>query len=334
MNRIVLLLLSLIAASCTSSLSSEQDSVALSANCSSLSFEAEGGEATITVTTSRLLNLIPKDDWITISKGVKSKDHKTVVTVVASKNPSTEQRETQIDVIAGDETIDIQVIQAGNENGTTNEDPNPDFASGMLVALSFDDGPNNQTTPDVLDILEEHNVPASFFVIGQNINDSTAEQMKRAISLGCEIQNHSYTHSYMTKMTQDKFIDELKRTDDLVEKYTSTRPTLFRPPYIDHNKSMHDAVDHIFINGVGCQDWEAGISAEDRFNDLMSKVKDGDIILLHDFSGNVNTVEALKMIIPELKSRGYNLVTVSELFEIKGISPQSHSGLIYTNVLQ
>ena len=59
----------------------------------------------------------------------------------------------------------------------------------MLIALSFDDGPNDVTTPQVLDILEEFQVPASFFVIGQNINDDTAKQMTRAISLGCEIQS-------------------------------------------------------------------------------------------------------------------------------------------------
>ena len=89
--------------------------------------------------------------------------------------------------------------------------------NSMLVALSFDDGPNNNITPKVLDILEYFDIPASFFVIGQNINDSTAEQIKRAISLGCEIQNHSYTHPHMTQMTSSEVIDEIKRTDDLIE---------------------------------------------------------------------------------------------------------------------
>ena len=72
----------------------------------------------------------------------------------------------------------------------------------MLIALSFDDGPNDVTTPKVLDVLEEFQVPASFFVIGQNINDETAKQMTRAISLGCEIQNHSFTHGFMTQMSK------------------------------------------------------------------------------------------------------------------------------------
>jgi peptidoglycan/xylan/chitin deacetylase (PgdA/CDA1 family) len=97
---------------------------------------------------------------------------------------------------------------------------------------------------------------------------------------------------------------------------------------------MHGTVEHTFISGVGCQDWEADRSAQTRFEDLMAKVQDGDIILLHDFNGNDNTVDALKLIIPELKKRGYTLVTVSQLFESKGIKPEPRSGFLYTNVLQ
>ena len=66
----------------------------------------------------------------------------------------------------------------------------------------------------------------------------------------------------------------------------------------------------------------------------MAKVQDGDIILLHDFTGNDNTVDALKLIIPELRKRGYTLVTVSDLFKMKGISSKPNSGYLYTNVLQ
>lgn len=85
---------------------------------------------------------------------------------------------------------------------------------------------------------------------------------------------------------------------------------------------------------MGCQDWEADRSAQTRFKDLIAKVQDGDIILLHDFQGNDNTVDVLKLIIPELKRRGYTLVTVSQLFESKGIKPEPRSGFLYTNVLQ
>jgi len=202
------------------------------------------------------------------------------------------------------------------------------------VALSFDDGPNETTTVQMLDILEEFEVPASFFVIGQNINDTTARQMKRAMGLGCEIQNHSYSHSFMSRLSAEDVKEEIRRTDELIEKYTGTRPWLFRPPYIDHNASMHESIGHTFISGVGCRDWEADHSAQARYEELIPKVQDGDIILLHDFIGNDNTVTALRQIIPELKKQGFTFVTVSQLFEKKGITPEPNSGYIYTNVMQ
>ena len=224
--------------------------------------------------------------------------------------------------------------KAGSTGNTVSQDGKDNITATKIVALSFDDGPNGDTTPKVLDILEEHMVPASFFVIGQNINDDSAKQMKRAISLGCEIQNHSLSHPSMSKMTAEEVKDEIKRTDELIERYTGTRPWLFRPPYIDHNKIMHDVIEHTFIGGVGCRDWEADHSAQARFEELIPKVQDGDIILLHDFPGNINTVEALGLIIPELKKRGFGFVTVSQLFEKKGVAPKPHNGYVYSNVMQ
>ena len=207
-------------------------------------------------------------------------------------------------------------------------------APAKLIALTFDDGPNDITTPKVLDILEEHKIPASFFVIGQFINDETAKQMTRAISLGCEIQNHSFTHGFMTQMSKEQIEEEIRKTDEIIEKYTGTRPWMFRPPFIDVNPAMHETIGHTFICGVGCFDWEPQRSAQERYDILMASVKDGDIVLLHDLMGNDNTVEALRMIIPELKKRGYTLVTVSELYEKKGIKPAAHNGILYSNVLQ
>ena len=207
-------------------------------------------------------------------------------------------------------------------------------AAEMLIALSFDDGPNDVTTPKVLDILEEFQVPASFFVIGQNINDETAKQMTRAISLGCEIQNHSFTHGFMTKMSKEQVEEEIRKTDEIIEKYTGTRPWMFRPPFIDVNPAMHEAIGHTFICGVGCFDWEPQRSAQERYDILIASLKDGDIVLLHDMTGNDNTVEALRMLIPEMKKQGYTFVTVSDLFEKKGSRPAAHNGILYSNVLQ
>lgn len=203
-----------------------------------------------------------------------------------------------------------------------------------LIALSFDDGPNETTTAEVLDLLQEHDIPASFFVIGQFINESTARQMTRAISLGCEVQNHSLTHTMMTQLSPEEVAEEVRKTDELIEKYTGTKPWLFRPPFIDHNESMHQTIGHTFICGVGCEDWVPERTAQERYDILINTLKDGDIVLLHDLQGNDNTVEALKMLIPEMKKQGYTFVTVTELYKRKGVSPDPHNGVIYSNVLQ
>jgi peptidoglycan/xylan/chitin deacetylase (PgdA/CDA1 family) len=203
-----------------------------------------------------------------------------------------------------------------------------------LIALSFDDGPNETTTAEVLDLLQEHDIPASFFVIGQFINESTARQMTRAISLGCEVQNHSLTHTMMTQLSPEEVAEEVRKTDELIEKYTGTKPWLFRPPFIDHNESMHQTIGHTFICGVGCEDWIPERTAQQRYEILISTLKDGDIVLLHDLQGNDNTVEALKMLIPEMKKQGYTFVTITELYKRKGVSPDPHNGVIYSNVLQ
>lgn len=229
----------------------------------------------------------------------------------------------------------ILVVSCGPRTSSKTEAaPEVDSTPAKYVALSFDDGPNDITTPKVLDILEEHNVPASFFVIGQFINETTAKQMTRAIALGSEIQNHSLTHTMMTQLSQEQIAEEVKKTDELIEKYTGTKPWLFRPPFIDHNEVMHQTIGHTFICGVGCEDWIPERTAQERYDILINTLKDGDIVLLHDLQGNDNTVEALKMLIPEMKKQGYTFVTVTELYKLKGITPTPHSGVLYSNVLQ
>jgi peptidoglycan/xylan/chitin deacetylase (PgdA/CDA1 family) len=97
---------------------------------------------------------------------------------------------------------------------------------------------------------------------------------------------------------------------------------------------MHETISHTFICGVGCFDWEPQRSAQERYDILMTSLKDGDIVLLHDMTGNDNTVEALRMLIPEMKKLGYTFVTVSDLYKKKGIKPTAHNGILYSNVLQ
>lgn len=199
-----------------------------------------------------------------------------------------------------------------------------------LVALTFDDGPNTGTTPLVLDVLEKHGVPATFFAVGDNITPESAEVMRRAVTLGCEIENHSRTHSDMTKFNEDEIIAEISFTSDAVEAAAGRRPRFFRPPYIAFDQRMFDVIDMTFISGAGAEDWLDEVSAEERFRRIMDQVRDGTVILLHDMKENFRTVDAIKMIIPALLDGGYELVTVEELFRRSGVVPRKN--VIYANV--
>lgn len=199
-----------------------------------------------------------------------------------------------------------------------------------LVALTFDDGPTEGITDKVLDVLEENDVVASFFLIGDNVTDGTRHLVKRAHDMGCTIENHSRTHSSMPSLTDREILDEIGYTSDIIEEITGDKPQFFRPPYIDYNQKMYDLIDLKFICGYGCEDWLPEVSAQERIKRILEQAKPGFIILLHDMQGNVQTVEAIKTIIPELKKQGYEFVTIRDLFKKSGVEPKRN--VLYMNV--
>ena len=202
----------------------------------------------------------------------------------------------------------------------------------MRIALTFDDGPNTSITPQVLDILEEYGIPATFFLIAQNITPESAESVRRALKLNCDMENHSVTHGFMNTMTAEQILEETEECSRRITEITGREPEFFRPPFIALNQMMLDCVNLIFISGSGCEDWVPEISAEERARRTLANARDGEIILLHDMQGNINTVEALKTIIPELKTRGFTFHTVADLFRTCGITPLRNR--LYSNVFQ
>ncbi len=201
-----------------------------------------------------------------------------------------------------------------------------------LIALTFDDGPNTHTTPQVLDLLEEYDARASFFLIGDKINDDSAEVVKRAYDMGCEINSHSKTHSDMTEMTAEEIQAEMEYVDEYVYSIIGEYPKFFRPPYLNVSQTMYDTIDIPFITGFSSGDSSSEKTAEDVADSVLTQAKDGAIILMHDFWGNDKTVEALKTILPELASQGYEFVTITELFERQGDTPLH--GVCYREVLE
>lgn len=203
---------------------------------------------------------------------------------------------------------------------------------GPVIALTFDDGPNTVTTVKVLDKLEKYDVRATFFVVGQNVNGTTAEVIRRACRMGCEIQNHSMTHRDMSMMQIDGVMAEIVETSNRIAAITGKQTDYFRPPYYAYNQSMLDAVPMPFILGYGAEDWEDKVSAGERAERIISQAKDGAIMLLHDMENNDQTVEALDLIIPKLLSEGYHFVTIPELFLCKSFDIAGAAGKTFYSV--
>ena len=195
-----------------------------------------------------------------------------------------------------------------------------------LIALTFDDGPHPQYTEEILDILKEYDAKATFFVLGK-FAELYPEIIKRQSREGHEIGNHTYSHIDIKKSTKDKLLDEYEKTQNIIAKLTDNKPKLFRPPYGSFNNNTIDIVEMdnsiivLWSSHQDSKDW-SNPDVKKIVNSTLSNVKNGDIILFHDYVyyEKSNTVEALKEILPELKNRGYKFVTISELINLEGES--------------
>jgi peptidoglycan-N-acetylglucosamine deacetylase len=199
-----------------------------------------------------------------------------------------------------------------------------------ICALTFDDGPNMTVTPLMLDVLESFSAPATFFVVGKNINEENSAVMRRAVSLGCEIANHSWTHSRMSEQDDETVRDEIERTSVAIEAAVGKRPSFFRPPYFNTSEALFRLAGMPLIGGTGCLDWEADVPAERRAGMIVNQAQDGSIFLLHDFEGNEATVTALKSILPALEDKGFSFVTMTDLFRMKGVAIEPSDKLWYS----
>ncbi|MCR4954070.1 MAG: polysaccharide deacetylase family protein [Treponema sp.] len=192
------------------------------------------------------------------------------------------------------------------------------------LCLSFDDGPNpagDNTMNNMLDLLEKNNVPASFFLIGNKITPENRKVIERAVKMGCDIQNHSWTHPAMAEMEDEAIKEEFKKCDDAIFEITGDRPQFFRPPYISVSDKMFDDIPLAFICGHGCRDWEPDFPAEERLKMMIEGTKDGTIFLLHVTEGNTATYEAVEKFIPMMKEQGYTFVNLPDLFKLENVNP-------------
>ncbi len=195
--------------------------------------------------------------------------------------------------------------------------------SKKMIALTFDDGPNYNTSK-VIDVLNKYDIKATFFVLGSRaINNK--DILKKMADSGMEIGNHTYNHLLLTKYDENKIRSEIEDTSEVIYSATKKRPKLLRPSYGSVNNKIKKVANMpIIIWDIDTLDWKYHNSKRITSR-IVNKVRDGDIILMHDiYSASLN---ALSNIIPILQDNGYEFVTIDELFYYKGISLEN--GKVY-----
>ncbi|HYG60000.1 MAG TPA: polysaccharide deacetylase family protein [Symbiobacteriaceae bacterium] len=194
------------------------------------------------------------------------------------------------------------------------------------VALTFDDGPDTQFTPQILEILERFDVPASFYVIGERA-EQLPDALLRIVNLNGEVGNHAYEagHVDLRTLPPAQVLRTLSRTHEVITRITGQAPVTFRPPFGFYNVQVLASASRFgyqtVLWDIDSLDWQS-LSAQQILQNVLPGVQNGSIILMHsgttlpgeDLTG---TVQALPTIISDLRQRGFELVTVADMLGLR-----------------
>lgn len=187
------------------------------------------------------------------------------------------------------------------------------------IALTFDDGPS-QSTPALLEVLAEHNVPATFFMCGRNVR-RFPDIARDVLNAGHELGNHTESHSYLHFHSPDHIYRELAMAQQSIRTVTGCRPRWFRPPYGVRWLGLRSAQRKLGLTGVMWttmgRDWKWSSTRVARL--MLSTAQNGSIFCLHDGRGTIpspdirNTIEAIEAVVPRLKDQGFQFVTLTDM---------------------
>lgn len=193
-----------------------------------------------------------------------------------------------------------------------------------MVAFTFDDGPafdykGENSTDRILDVLEKYNAKATFFMVGERVNDETKHLLNREIELGCELGNHTYDHTHYGKNVT---ASDISKASNRIKKYCGKSPTIFRCPGGNltadiRNECKKEGMPLAYWS-VDTEDWKSQ-NADKIYKRVINQAYDGAIILMHDIYPS--TADAVEKIVPKLIEKGYQIVTVSEMIEAKTGNP-------------
>ena len=196
--------------------------------------------------------------------------------------------------------------------------------SEKKIALTFDDGPNEPYTSQILKILKDNNVRATFFMVGKNV-EAFPSAARAIVQAGHAIGNHSYDHHNLVTKTDKTVREEILKTENIIERTTGRKTNLFRPPYGEKDgltvRQTHQ-LGYVMVEwSVSAEDWRKP-GVDQIIKNVLRHARNGSIVLMHDGdkwhhgSDRSQTVAALPVLIGELRKQGYDLVTVPELLKL------------------
>lgn len=210
--------------------------------------------------------------------------------------------------------------------------------NSRLIAFTFDDGPTDKTDAllDVFASFNEKNpdftAHATLFTIGSKISQGYSETLERAVSMKFELGNHTFTHTDLTTLTDEKIIEELSSTDNALKSFDGKSVHLVRPAGGHADNRVLSTYRSTFINwttSLDASDWQDGTTENDIYDTISKNLSEGGIVLMHQ--GYDRTINAVKRLLPDLKARGFQVVSVSELIKFYDI--KAEIGKLYDNFI-
>ncbi|MDO5417052.1 MAG: polysaccharide deacetylase family protein, partial [Lachnospiraceae bacterium] len=196
-----------------------------------------------------------------------------------------------------------------------------------MIALTFDDGPNASVGNRIMNVMNQYGGRCTFFLVGSRVPTYAAE-VQRMAAEGFEIANHTQDHKYLNKLDGASIRAQVEACNNTIQAVAGIRPTIMRLPGGNKNSTVMANVNMpIILWNVDTLDWKTR-NAQSNINAVLGKVKDGDIILMHELYGA--TADAVEVLVPALTEQGFQLVTVSELAYYKGVS--MNPGQIYSRM--
>jgi peptidoglycan-N-acetylglucosamine deacetylase len=198
------------------------------------------------------------------------------------------------------------------------QEPKTDCRIDNCIALTFDDGPT-EFTSTLLDTLDQYDIKATFFYIGQQI-EQYPKEVARAHKAGHEIGNHTWDHASVEGASARAVRDQLDRTEAAIESITGEKPMLFRPPGGEYDEATLAQVSMPLIMwSIDPEEWRE-LDADTIYKTITERVEPGAVVISHDT--RASTIEAYTRIIPFLIDEGYTFVTISELFDLDPQNPE------------